>query len=69
MVDVYKTSQTSWSLTEGKDAPGGSQDWGTEPTGAPAPVTQPIKGEIMKIDAMQTSQQKAGDHATVESGD
>lgn len=68
-MDDFKTSQKDFSLSEGQNAPGGGQYWGTEPTGAPGPVTQPVKGEILKIDAMQTSQQKAGDHATPESGD
>lgn len=63
MDDNFKTSQTEWSLTEGKNAPGApAQQWGNEPQGAPGPVTEPIKGEITKIDAMQTSQQKEGEH-------
>lgn len=69
-MDDFKTSQDVWSLTEGQNAPGApAQQWGDEPTGAPGPVTQPIKGEITTIDASQTSQQRAGDHATPESGD
>lgn len=58
MSDNFKTSQTEWSLPEGKGGSGGSSvQYGSEPSGVPGPVTQPVKGEIMKIDAMKTSQQ------------
>lgn len=69
-MDDFKTSQTSWSLPEGQNAPGApAKQYGDEPTGAPGAVTEPVKGEITQIDATKTSQQKANDHATPESGD
>lgn len=69
-MDDFKTSQDVWSLTEGQNAPGApAKQWADEPQGAPGPVTQPVKGESIQIDAMQTSQQKADEHATPESGD
>lgn len=69
-MDDFKTSQDSWSLAEGSNAPGApAVQYGTESSGAPGPVTQPIKGEITTIDASQTSQQRADEHATAESND
>lgn len=65
MQTPIKTSQTSFSLTEGNQsvqAP--AVQWGTDKA-APGGVTQPIKGEIKKIDALITSQQRS----TPESGD
>lgn len=67
-MDDIKTSQKSWSLTEGDNAPGApAVQYGSESTGAPGPVTQPIKGEINKVDTIQTSQQRLGQHHTPES--
>lgn len=63
MDDILKTSQTDFSLTEGQGGAGvPAVQYGTETSGAPGPVTQPIKGESSRIDAMQTSQQKKGEH-------
>lgn len=64
-----KTSQTEHSGVDGQNISAPSQQWGSEPQGAPGPVTEPIKGEIKKIESSQTSQQKAGEHSTPESGD
>ncbi len=68
-MDGIKTSQDIWSLTEGQD--GGAVapvvQYGTEPTGAPGPVTQPMKGESLQIEALSTSQQRAEEHQTPES--
>lgn len=61
-----KTSQTEFSGVDGQDVIGVGQQYGDEPTGAPGPVTEPIKGEITKIDATQTSQQKKGEHHNIE---
>jgi hypothetical protein len=62
-MDEFKTSQTDFSLPEGKNAPGApAVQYGTETSGAPGPVTEPIKGESSRIDALQTSQQKKGEH-------
>jgi hypothetical protein len=61
-----KTSQDIWSLTEGALPPTPGEQSKSETTGAPGPVTEPIKGEITKIDALQTTQQKAGEHHDVE---
>lgn len=62
MDDNFKTSQTEWSLPEGKGAAGApAVQYGSEGS-APGAVTEPIKGEITKIDALQTTQQKAGEH-------
>lgn len=70
MDDNFKTSQKDFSLSEGQNSAGApAVQYGEESSGAPSAVTQPVKGEITQIDAMQTSQQKAGDHATAESGD
>lgn len=61
-MDEFKTSQTEWSLTEGKAAAGApAVQYGTEGS-SPAAVTEPIKGEITKIEALQTAQQKASEH-------
>lgn len=62
-----KTSQTQWSLPEGQNAPGVSAVQYKTDSAGPKAVTQPIKGEITTIDAMQTSQQRAGEHHTPES--
>lgn len=70
MDDFFKTSQDSFSLAEGQNAAGApAKQWVEEPSGAPGPVTQPVKGEITKIDASKTSQQIYDDHSTGESGD
>lgn len=62
-MDDFKTSQTDFSLTEGANAPGApAVQYGSETTGAPMPVTQPMKGESLKQSDLQTSQQKAGEH-------
>ncbi len=68
-MDDFKTSQTEFSGVDGQNVGAPAVQYGNEPSGAPGPVTQPVKGEITKIDALQTSQQKNDDHATVESGD
>ncbi len=68
--DNFKTSQDIWSLTEGQGGAGApAVQYGSETSGAPGPVTEPVKGEIKKIDVSQTSQQKEADHATSESED
>lgn len=62
MDDNFKTSQKDFSLAEGTSAGSApAVQYGSETTGAPGPVTQPVKGEITTIDASQTSQQKAGE--------
>jgi hypothetical protein len=63
MDDNFKTSQKEWSLTEGKGGPGApGPQYASQANGVPGPVTQPVKGEIFKIDAFTTSQQRAGEH-------
>lgn len=61
-MDNFKTSQKEWSLSEGNSSAGApAVQYGTPGTG-PGAVTEPIKGEIKKIDALQTSQQRANQH-------
>jgi hypothetical protein len=43
-----KTSQTEFSDPGGAAPSAPAQQWGNEPTGVPGPVTEPIKGEIIK---------------------
>lgn len=60
-----KTSQQAdggHHLTEGTSPQVPTQQYGDEPSGPPGPVTEPVKGETFKIDALSTSQQRAGDH-------
>lgn len=66
-MDNLHTSQQKageHQLGEGRQsASAPDTQYGLETTGAPGPVTEPIKGEIIKIDALQTSQQKAGEYS------
>lgn len=67
MDDNFKTSQTEYSLGEGQNAAGApAVQYGTETSGAPGPVTEPIKGDISKIDASQTTQQRNNEHHDAE---
>lgn len=61
-----KTSQTEFSGVDGQAGGPPAVQYGSETSGAPGPVTEPIKGEITKIDALQTTQQKAGEHHDIE---
>ncbi len=69
MDDNFKTSQTEFSGVDGQNVSAPAVQYGSETSGAPGPVTEPIKGEITKIDGLQTSQQKSGELSTPESGD
>lgn len=56
-MDTLKTSQTEFSRPEGNSSPSvPAAQYGTDKA-APGGVTQPIKGEIKKIDGLKTSQQ------------
>lgn len=65
MDDNFKTSQTEFSGVDGQKGGAPAVQYGTEGS-APAAVTEPVKGEITKIDALKTSQQKAGEFSTPE---
>ncbi len=68
MDDKIKTSQDIWSGVDGQDsATAPAVQYGTETSGAPGPVTQPMKGESSQIDGLSTSQQRADEHHTPES--
>lgn len=68
MSDI-KTSQTSWSLPEGTAPTGSQPSIPAQGTRVPGPVTQPVKGESIKMNITTTSQQDRNEHATPESGD
>lgn len=72
MDDKIQTSQQQngeHHLAEGQgnEAVAPDVQYGTETSGAPGPVTQPIKGEITQIDGLSTSQQRAGEVSVCES--
>lgn len=58
-----KTSQSSFSGVDGQNISAPAKQWADEPTGAPMPVTEPIKGEIMKKGIPTMSQTQFSDPA------
>lgn len=56
MEENFKTSATELSEPGGKGASAPAVQYATD-SASPAGVTEPVKGEIKKIDAMATSQQ------------
>lgn len=58
-----KTSQSEFSGVDGQNISAPAKQWADEPQGAPGPVTEPVKGDISKIDSSATSQQKSGEYS------
>ncbi len=66
-IETTQQARGEHHLTEGDTASSvPATQYGSETSGAPGPVTQPIKGEITQIDGLQTSQQKAGEFSLCE---